>query len=145
MAKEVTNENAGSGRTSTVTVSHNWLYGLLGLLILIIVFMAGVGIANHRWHNNAGPGKRFAMAAGARRAGRFGAGGANQADRTRGVVTAVDGNNFTIAGNGGTTKVVTSSSTTYQNGNQVKQNDSVVVFGTTSNGTLTATRVVINP
>jgi hypothetical protein len=62
-----------------------------------------------------------------------------------GVVTAVSGSNFTIGGSGASTSIVTSSSTTYQSGNTVKLNDSVVVIGTKSGDTITATRVIINP
>lgn len=146
MAKEVINEDTATRRTNTVAVSRNWLYGLVGLLVLAIVFMAGVGIANHRGFNNVGPGKRFGMAMGPRRNGIFRQGiGASQGNRISGVVTSVNGGDFTIAGNGSTTNVTTSSSTQYQNGNSVKQNDTVVVFGTTTNGTITATEVAINP
>jgi hypothetical protein len=62
-----------------------------------------------------------------------------------GVVTAVSGANFTIAGNGASTSVTTSSSTEYQGGNTVKANDSVIVEGTKTGDTIAATRVIINP
>lgn len=77
--------------------------------------------------------------------GRFGIAGSNSQDTARGVITSVNGTNFTVAGNGSTQQVSTSSSTQYQGGDQVKVNDSVVAYGTTNNGTLSATQVVINP
>ena len=66
--------------------------------------------------------------------------------RLSGVVTSVSGSGFTVAGHGVTTNVTTNSSTQYRNGSsQVKQNDSVLVLGTDSNGTITASQIIINP
>jgi hypothetical protein len=65
--------------------------------------------------------------------------------RLTGVVTSVGDNTFTIAGSGSTNTVTTNGSTQYTNGTKASVNDTVVVVGTTSNGTFTATRVVINP
>jgi hypothetical protein len=64
---------------------------------------------------------------------------------TSGVVTNVNGSSFTVAGNGSTQQVATDGSTQYQSGNQVKVNDTVIVYGTTTNNTLTATQIIINP
>jgi hypothetical protein len=136
---------------STFSNRPGWLYGLVGLVVLILVFMAGAGIANHR-HGDMG----FKSSGVARAPGGFGGGrrfgGAGQGTvtingqtRTSGVVASVNGSSFTLAGHGSATNVTTSGSTQYQGGNQVKQNDSVTVFGTTSNGTLSATQIVINP
>jgi hypothetical protein len=147
MAKEIETDTK-TNRVNTVHLSRNWAYGLGAVLLLLVVFMAGVGVANHhRMRNNiglaggyaarfAGPGHRKMMAGDFR---------TNSGDRTSGVVTAVNGSSFTLAGHGATTNVVTNSSTQYRGGNTVKQNDSVLVFGTTSGGTLTATQIVINP
>ena len=66
-------------------------------------------------------------------------------DRITGVVTAVNGSSFTVAGHGATNTVSTDSSTQYQGGDSVKVNDSVMAFGSTSNNTFTATQVAINP
>jgi hypothetical protein len=149
MAKEVVTETKPT-RVSAVNINHSWLYGLVGILILLVVFMAGVGAANH--HN------RMVRPSGAMAGGfskrifggerGFRADGgqlSNVGNSTRGVVTAVNGASFTLAGNGATTNVTTNSSTQYQDGNTVKQNDTVIVFGTTTNNTLTATQVIINP
>ena len=129
-----------------------WLYGLLGIIVLILVFIAGVSAADHRGANRAFPGAKVMALRGEfgvqkHGFGPFGGGMAsnNGQTRTRGVVTSISGSSFTIAGNGSTTNVDTNSSTQYQNGNQVKQNDSVLVFGTNSKGTITATQIVINP
>ena len=78
--------------------------------------------------------------------GGYGAGtSANGQTRQSGVATVVSGNSFTLAGNGATTKVTTSSSTQYQGGDQVKANDTVIVWGNLSSDTLSATQIVINP
>jgi hypothetical protein len=149
MAKEAEN-NTKPSRVSTVNVNHSWLYGVAGLLVLLVVFMAGAGIANHHRMMERGivTSGGFGKELGGRRHGLMAIGGNNLADgqnRTTGVVTAVNGSSFTLAGHGSTTNVTTNSSTQYQGGNTVKQNDTVAVFGTTSNNTLTATQVIINP
>ena len=69
----------------------------------------------------------------------------NSSDRVLGVVTNVGSNQFTVAGNGSTKDVLTNSSTQYSGGGSVKTNDTVIVFGTTTNNQFTADRVVINP
>lgn len=142
----------GRSYFSTAPAHNGWLYGALAAILVILVFMLGVAAERH--HNS---GQTFFSKAGFRTGfmgpermheGGFGFGGTQTADgesRTTGVVTSVNGDNFTVAGNGATTNVTTNSSTQYQGGNQVKQNDTVIVRGTTSNGTLTATEVVINP
>ena len=49
----------------------------------------------------------------------------------RGVVTAVDGNTITVAGNGVTTNVIVSDSTTYiGSAKSATTNDTIIVFGT---------------
>lgn len=147
MSKEVVNETKPR-RVSTVNVNHSWLYGVVGVLALLVIFMAGVGAASH--HNQMVQSGfmtgDFGQHMGGERGLRaFGGPDDNAGDATHGVVTAVNGSNFMIAGNGATTNVTTNSSTQYQGGNTVKQNDSVLIFGTTANNTLTATRVIINP
>ncbi len=69
---------------------------------------------------------------------------ANQ-NRIEGVVTAVNGSILTIAGNGATNDVTTNSSTRYIGSSQPKVDDTVVVDGTISGGTFTATQIVVNP
>src|SRR4051812_16005669 len=115
----------GPNHYSTFNNNRGWLYGLAGLVVLILVFMAGAGIANHR-HGEMG----FKYGGVARAPGGFGGGrrfgGAGQGTvtingqtRTSGVVTSVNGSSFTLAGHGSTTNVTTSGSTQYQGGNQV--------------------------
>ena len=61
-----------------------------------------------------------------------------------GVVTSVSGNNFVIAGNGVKYTVNTSGDTTYNTTDKkVSENDSVMVIGTKSNTTITATDIRI--
>jgi hypothetical protein len=129
--------------------SRNWL--VPALLIVIILLLIGM-IAHGRtdrlsridgkgfgggFSTMRGPERGFMRAGGK-------VGGSNQA-QLRGVVTAVNGSTFTIAGGGATNDVTTNSSTQYQGGSQPKVNDSVLVSGTTNGGTFTATEVVINP
>ena len=145
------NKPSGEGSWSTRPVPHGWLYGLGGLLILLIVFAAGVGVAHHRTLARQ---DRIMVGSGLVRG--FGGGergmmmergGINTGNQSRlsGVVTNVNGSNFTLAGAGTTNTITTSSSTTYQGGSQVKQNDTVMVFGTIANGAFNATQIVINP
>lgn len=64
--------------------------------------------------------------------------------RLTGVVTQVNGDSFTIAGNGTTKTIKTNSDTSYNTADKkVSVNDSVIVAGTDSNGTFTATTVNI--
>jgi hypothetical protein len=61
-----------------------------------------------------------------------------------GVVTAVNSDGFTVAGNGTTKTVKTNGSTIYNTaGNTVAVNDTVSVTGVTSGDTFTATRVMV--
>ncbi|MBX4188958.1 hypothetical protein KW792_02555 [Candidatus Saccharibacteria bacterium] len=130
-----------------------WLYGAGAFFLLLIAFAMGSAAAGH---DRLQPGRTVLGGphVGFERHMRTGGGqglmesGTSTSDgqsRTQGVVTSVNGSNFTIAAHGWTTNVTTNSSTKYQNGNQVKQNDSVIIFGTEANGTLTATQIVINP
>lgn len=67
-------------------------------------------------------------------------------DSTRviGVVTQVNADSFTVAGNGTTKTVKTNGSTVYNTaGNKVAVNDSVSVIGVTSGDSFTATRVMV--
>lgn len=80
----------------------------------------------------------------------YGAGGyvrnpASNGSIVEGVVTAANTAALTVAGNGTTSTVSTTSSTQYQGGSQAAVNDTVIVTGTTTNGTFTATKIVINP
>jgi hypothetical protein len=62
-----------------------------------------------------------------------------------GVVTVIDGDTLTIAGNGTTKQVKATDSTEFYGAAQsVKVNDSVRIVGTTQGDTFTATRVMIS-
>lgn len=64
--------------------------------------------------------------------------------RLTGVVTQVNGDTFTIAGNGATKNITTNSSTVYAPESQKPAvNDSVIVIGKDSNGTFIASSVHI--
>jgi hypothetical protein len=127
---------------------RNWLVG--GVLVILVLLLVGA-LAHGRNERPGRFGKNFGGYGMMQRQGRgfMGAGGnfggtTNQ-NRITGTVTAVNGSTFTVAGGGSTNDVTTNSSTQYQGGAQPKVNDTVVVFGTTNNGTFTATQVVINP
>ena len=75
----------------------------------------------------------------------FGMMNSNSQNAVSGVVTNVNGSSFTVASNGSTQQVPTNSLTQYQGGNQVKVNDTVVVYGAITNNTFTATQIIINP
>lgn len=114
---------------------------------VIVVFMAGVALDHASLRRQRGEllGQRFGTGI-MHRGGRMGRQGVkNNENRLRGVVTGVNGDSFTLAGNGATNTVTTNSSTQYTNGSKVAVNDTVLVVGTTNNGTFTASRIVINP
>ena len=149
--EEVTSvEHGATPKSYTVFQnSRNWLVpGLLIIIILLLVGMIAHGRADRlgRIDGKAFGGGFSTMRGPERGFIRTGGkiGGSNQA-QLRGVVTAINGSTFTIAGDGATNDVTTNSSTQYQGGSQPKVNDSVLVSGTTNNGTFTATEVVINP
>ena len=151
-ATESKNTESKTTETNTVTISRTWAYGLGGAFIILIALMVVVGVAGrhervmqgmrpggfHRGLSTGTRPRRFMM-------GGNGQGTVNSANQVSGVVTAVNGSSFTLAGFGSTTNVTTDSSTQYQGGNTVKVNDTVVALGTTTGGTLTATEVSINP
>ena len=60
-----------------------------------------------------------------------------------GVVTAVNSDNIVIAGNGKQTTIKTDSSTQYVGGTKPVVNDTVSVIGTTTDNTITATRISV--
>src|SRR5579862_6639659 len=145
--KPTETQTAPVNHYSTFSNGRGWLYGLIGLVVLVMVFIAGAAVANHRGVIGGGLyGKRGVSLIGPRRGmGGLGGGIYSAQNRIEGVVTSVNGSSFTVAGNGSTTDVTTSSSTQYQGGDTVKQNDTVVVYGSLSNNTFTATQVAINP
>lgn len=133
-----------------INMGSGWLSGLLVAVLVLLVFLAGIAVADHHRGRVFGAGnmvKRSGLAGGfgLRRHGFGGQAARDGQTRLNGVVTSVSGSGFTVAGHGSTTNVTTNSSTQYQGGNQVKQNDSVIVRGSQSNGTITATEVAINP
>jgi hypothetical protein len=154
--KTTQDDGAPAAQTNTVSTTrpsafnhHGWLTGLLIAIVVLLIFMAGMAVSNHRNGVVFGPSKAIRTQAGGfgpRHSGGFGGRTAdNGQTRAAGVVTSVDGSSFTLAGNGSTTNVTTSGSTQYKDGNQVKQNDSVIVWGTESNGIISAAQIVINP
>lgn len=136
---------------------REWLYVTAGVVVLLLAYSLGYASARNHYGNQRVFTKGFhtqAMGDGPVTAGVGGAmmghgGGVRtmleDSNHFHGVVTSVSGANFTIAGSGASTEVVTSSSTSYQNGNTVKQNDSVIIEGSKTGDTITASKIIINP
>lgn len=124
---------------------------LIGGVILLSVFLIGLGAGNmhsrNLQSNRLGFGGSGMMTRHMGDRTFMGARGGtiNSSDRVNGTVTAVNGATLTVAGHGSSYQVLTNSSTQYQNGSTPKVNDTVLVFGTTNGGVLTATQIVINP
>jgi len=126
----------------------------LGIVIVAIVVAGGLfimgAVADHAMNFNRERGQAIMAGGGFLRGGNdFGRRPAmgqtlntNQV-QISGVVTAVNGQSFTVAGNGSTNTVQTNSDTQYVNGSKVSVNDSVMVVGTTNGGTFTAAQVAI--
>jgi hypothetical protein len=70
---------------------------------------------------------------------------ADGSTQVRGVVTAVNGNTLTVAGNGTTRSVTISSSTQYSGGLSVAVDDTIIATGSVSSTTFNATAIVVNP
>lgn len=122
------------------------IIGAAAIVALVMVFGVGLGAGRMSWRMQDRPGIKMMDRRGGMMPSGWGQGGisSNQA-RLSGVVTAVNGSSFTLAGGGVTNSVTTNSSTQWDGADSVKVNDSALVFGTTSNGTFTATQVVVNP
>ncbi len=74
--------------------------------------------------------------------------GMNQSTNTieiQGVITAINGQTITIAGNGSTNNITINSSTQYTNGSSLKVNDTILVNAQFSSNQLTAQSVTLNP
>ena len=121
---------------------------VVALILVFGVFVVGAiagrasGDRFMGWHNSITikPGPAMMQRRGVSQGGLF-----STTNHISGVVTAVNGDSLTVAGNGATNTVTTNSSTQYQGGGSVKINDTVIAFGSTSSNTFTATEVDINP
>ncbi len=63
--------------------------------------------------------------------------------QTQGVVTQVNSDNIVVAGGGKTQTITTNSSTTYVGDTKPAVNDTVVIVGTKSGDTITATQIEV--
>lgn len=137
---------------------HHYDYRKSGWLLPVMIFVVVISLAgmfgsmvayHHERQNTVLSPRLGGMRSGIIQRNRtsdgFGMMNSNSQNAVSGVVTNVNGSSFTVAGNGSTQQVSTDGSTQYQSGNQVKVNDTVVVYGTTTNNTLTATQIIINP
>lgn len=90
-------------------------------------------------------GNYFGGGSGGYRRGGFGGGGNAQSAAFRGVVTAVNGDTLTVAGEGKLTTVQKSDGTTISGDKtDVAVNDTVVIYGTTnSDGSISATQILV--
>jgi hypothetical protein len=135
--------NKGSDKTLI------WVFSILAVFIFVCVFIGGFGLMayerdNHKNTRVVG----FDMMAGGGRG--FGHRGmmddgivSTNQSVISGVVTSVSDQSFVIAGNGTTNTIQINSDTKYSGASKVSVNDSVTVAGTTSNGSFTATQVVV--
>jgi hypothetical protein len=116
---------------------------LVLVVVIVVIFVAGlfIGHGGGRYGMNRVVSYRFGGPGGGMMSAQF---GANQ-DHIQGVVTNVNGSSLTIAGDGTTNTVQTTSSTQYIGGNSAAVNDTVSVVGSISNSAFTATRIIINP
>jgi hypothetical protein len=121
-----------------------------GAAVLVLVgLVAGVWMHIDREHNRQNPmismvGERGIMRMGLENGSSINPTDGSTITRLTGVVTQVNGDSFTIAGNGTTKTIKTDSNTSYNTTDKkVSVNDSVIVTGTDSNGTFTATTVSI--
>lgn len=128
------------------TVHKGWLIAAgVAIVVILILMAASVGRRFSVNHNEVAFGRRGGFSLVQKAPLRFGGESGTAQNRLTGVVTAVNGSSFTIAGDGATNTVTTNSSTQWQGASSVKTNDSVVVLGNLSNNTFTATEVAVNP
>ncbi len=131
-------------------------YVLAGLLIIVILLL-GVAFAagHHAWRRDSTFGDRQVttmqfvpnnMQSYGRGGMMRGVGLTTSNTRVNGVVTAVDGNTITVAGDGTTAKVTVSSNTTYSGSSEpAKVNDTITAVGAKDgSGTLIASSVYLS-
>ncbi len=163
---ETTNESKeAEKKPSTEKPSVVWytpehkLFVIVGLVI-IFVLLLGVAFAagHHAWRrdnefggrvfSNMQYSPRHMQAFGyGLRGGMMGTDGTTTSNtRVSGVVTAVDGDSITVAGDGTTTKVTVSSNTTYSGSSEpAKVNDTITAVGAKDgSGTLIASSVYLS-
>ena len=132
-----------------------WVILASGALLIFILACVGVWtrVASTRF-SIAGPGAKIAAFGGPlfARPGmqRTAAGPASSVinmsgPEITGVVTAVNGNQLTVAGNGTSSSVTINSSTQYTGASSAAVDDTVVATGTSSGSSFTATHVYVNP
>lgn len=124
-----------------------WLAAIAAIIILFIVFIVGLAAGRFGRTGYYMDGYRTGghMMGDHRFIGGGGMFGQDYQARVIGTVTSTNGSDFTVAGGGTTNTVKTDNSTQWEGGNSVKTNDTVVAYGSVSNGTFTATLVQINP
>ncbi len=132
---------------------------LAGLLIVLLLLICGAFVVGHHVRHGdtvfgterfssvqLGPDTMRTYTGGFRGDMMQGGGVATSNTRVSGVVTAVDGNNITVAGNGTTAKVTVSSNTTYSGSSEpAKVNDTITAVGAKDgSGTLIASSVYLS-
>ena len=127
------------GVLSIVTLSFLVLFSVGGMLMFFRGNMMGWNRGSASYVNERAPRGRMMSS-------RFTNNSSNSANQSvaSGVVTSINESSFVIGGNGTKVTVNTSGSTTWNTTDKkVSVNDSVVVIGTESNSTITATSVRI--
>ena len=138
------NSNNSVSSKYHVCGSYNKLIiAFVSLVVLAVVFCSGIAIGRFVGHNrmfNINHGDMFGR--------RFNSQSTSQSVANEiqisGVVTAVNGNSFNVAGNGVTNTVYTNSQTVYLNSTKPSVNDAVRVLGSISNSKFTAQSISVN-
>lgn len=156
--------DGGTGTVAAVKASPPWpliVIGIVATVIIVALFIGGWSfIMSHaqtqtsqygrlraysqNQNGNSSAGNGSYGGGGFRRNG-FGGGSQGQTAAFRGVITAVNGDTLTVAGQGKSVTVTESDSTTISGDKtDVAVNDTIVVYGTTnSDGSISATQIVV--
>ena len=131
--------------------------GIILAVVLVILaavggFFGGMYYQKHKTSGRAGMFAGQMMGAGGRQMFRTGGGMGQNGGIVRGQILSIENNNMTVKLADGSSKIVILGSSTMfvqsskASSSDVKQGDTVMVFGTTnSDGTVTAQNVQLNP
>jgi hypothetical protein len=149
-------ESVVDNKSSRYRSGRLWIIGAIVILIIVILVLIGsMFVSNNESQGlyNRGGMTYFSHQMGPRQGGSsffFSSSNSNSTSTSStsvvsGVVTAVNGSSFDVGGGGSKTTVNTNGSTTWNTTDKkVSVNDSVIVYGTVSGSTITATSIQIN-
>lgn len=139
-------DNTSNINQPTNNISRHRLIGLIVVVILLFFsFMFGAFVGRvsprmqfHRFNSKRGMGYSYQQLV-------VNSPQSVNSITIQGVITSVNGNSLTVAGDGLTNNITTNSSTQYVNGNSPKVNDTVSISAQFNNNQLTAQSININP